>query len=157
MVRRVDIALRPVDPIGVPTRPATFDSTTTSRRATSNSMRRDVSGEVYPSSDVGFGGFPGPREVITRTSQRLFPRLHRRFQDTLTVPRTSTFIPENAHGVDPQHIISPARPVPYLSFQADVGKNSRFKGLSEEEMLELGGVEYSALNALIWIVPLVSI
>ncbi|EKM49791.1 uncharacterized protein PHACADRAFT_214314 [Phanerochaete carnosa HHB-10118-sp] len=154
MVRRVDIALRPVDPMGVPTRPVTPDSTITRRRATLNDMRGDDLGEVYPSSDVGFGGFPGPREVFTRTSQRLFPRLHRRFQNTLTMPRTSTFIPQDAHGIDSQHIASSIRPVPYLSFQVDVGKNSTFKDLSEEEMLELGGVEYSALNALMWIVPL---
>ncbi|GJE92662.1 TrkH-domain-containing protein [Phanerochaete sordida] len=142
MVRRVDVALQPVDPNGVPARTATFDSTLVRRRAHSNNMAHDTS----------FGGFPGPQQVLAQTSQRLFPQLHRTLQQTLTIPRTATLIPQNTRA--PQPAAAPVRPVPYLSFPADVGGNSRFKGLSEEQMLELGGVEYSALNALMWIVPL---
>jgi Trk-type K+ transport system membrane component len=38
---------------------------------------------------------------------------------------------------------------PYLSFQANVGRNSNFKGLTTEQQEELGGVEYRALKLLL--------
>lgn len=43
--------------------------------------------------------------------------------------------------------------VPYLTFDAVVGKNSAFNDLSDEELEELGGVELRALNLLSWAVP----
>ena len=43
--------------------------------------------------------------------------------------------------------------VPYLSFDAIVGKNSSFQDLSEDEREEIGGLELRALNMLSWIVP----
>lgn len=49
-----------------------------------------------------------------------------------------------------------ARPVSYLSFNARVGHNSRFIGLSEDDYEELGGVEYRALIVLLWTVSGVS-
>lgn len=156
MVRRVDVAPRRVNPMGMPARTNTVDSTYVRRRAVSNNMHHVASEGPHSGHEVGFGGFPGPREVFTNASRRLFPGLHRQFQKTLTMPRTSTLIPSRSHAAGPQPADAPIRPVPYLSFPADVGKNSSFKGLGEEEMLELGGVEYSALNALMWIVPLVS-
>lgn len=45
---------------------------------------------------------------------------------------------------------------PYISFQAIVGRNSRFHGLTEEQVDELGGVEYRALRVLLIIVAAVS-
>ena len=47
-----------------------------------------------------------------------------------------------------------ARIVPYLTFDAIVGKNSAFEDLTEDELEELGGVELQALNLLSWAVPL---
>ena len=49
-----------------------------------------------------------------------------------------------------------ARPVPYFRFHARVEHNSRFIGLSDDNYEELGGVEYRALTALLWIVSGVS-
>ena len=46
-------------------------------------------------------------------------------------------------------------PVPYVSFDAVVGHNSSFESLTEEQLEELGGVEFRALNALLWIVGIV--
>jgi hypothetical protein len=46
----------------------------------------------------------------------------------------------------------PEKEVAYISFAAVVGRNSRFEGLTEEQMEELGGVEYRALRVLLWIV-----
>jgi hypothetical protein len=48
-----------------------------------------------------------------------------------------------------------ARAVPYVSFDAVVGHNSSFVSLTEEQLEELGGVEFRALNALLWIVGIV--
>jgi hypothetical protein len=48
-----------------------------------------------------------------------------------------------------------ARAVPYVSFDAVVGHNSSFEELTEEQLEELGGVEFRALNALLWIVGIV--
>jgi hypothetical protein len=49
-----------------------------------------------------------------------------------------------------------AKEVPYITFSAVVGRNSRFTGLTEDQVDELGGVEYRALRALLWIVVIVS-
>jgi hypothetical protein len=48
-----------------------------------------------------------------------------------------------------------SRVVPYVSFDAIVGPNSTFEGLTEEQLEELGGVEFRALNALLWILGIV--
>jgi len=45
--------------------------------------------------------------------------------------------------------------VPYISFDAVVGRNSAFHLLTNEQLDEIGGVEYRALNALLWIVAAV--
>jgi len=45
----------------------------------------------------------------------------------------------------------------YLTFDAMVGRNSNFYGLTHEEEEELGGVEYRALGVLLWTVGLYSI
>ena len=166
MVRRVDdIAPRLVDPMGMPARTSTIANDSTFPYDSSNNIRRRavptgneqiLEDSTQPPREVGFGGFPGPREVLEQTSQKMFPHFHRRLQKTLTIPRTSTLVPQNAQKTPSRQSTLPTRPVSYLSFIANVGKNSRFHGLSEEELLELGGVEYSALNVLMWIVPLVS-
>ena len=44
----------------------------------------------------------------------------------------------------------------YITFEAVVGRNSRFLVLSADEIEELGGVEYRALTALMWLVAGVS-
>lgn len=46
--------------------------------------------------------------------------------------------------------------VPYISFSAVIGRNSHFKDLTDEQMDELGGVEYRALKVLLVIVICVS-
>lgn len=44
------------------------------------------------------------------------------------------------------------KPVTYISFDAVVGRNSAFHFSTKEQLEELGGVEYRALNALLWLV-----
>ncbi|CAE6440829.1 unnamed protein product [Rhizoctonia solani] len=44
------------------------------------------------------------------------------------------------------------REVPHITFDAIVGRNSQFHDLSQDEQDELGGVEYRALGALLWVI-----
>lgn len=105
--------------------------------------------------DRGFGGFPGPIDVITGAVKRLLPdQLEQRVQQVVTMPRTETLISQlNAAGGS---VGGQARTVPYLRFDTVVGRNSVFHDLTQEKLEELGGVEYRALTALLWIVGAVS-
>jgi hypothetical protein len=95
-----------------------------------------------------FGGFPGPQDIISRLIHRFLPSVYRQLTRTVTMPRTTTItsIRGNTGG---------AKAVPYISFDAVVGHNSVFKSLTDEQLEELGGVEFRALNALLWIVGFV--
>ncbi|KAE9400631.1 hypothetical protein BT96DRAFT_965214 [Gymnopus androsaceus JB14] len=95
----------------------------------------------------GFGGFPMPHEILQRLFDALFPTLRRKLTRTVTIPATMTITSQRG-----DHIPPGAKIVPYVSFEAVVGRNSAFPLISEEQMEELGGVEYRALNALLWIV-----
>ncbi|CAL1711435.1 unnamed protein product [Somion occarium] len=95
----------------------------------------------------GFGGFPMPLEILSAIFHWLFPRLERQLTRTVTIPRTQTIASQAGPGAPPG-----ARLVPYISFEAVVGRNSRFHQLTKEQLDELGGVEYRSLTALLWIV-----
>jgi Trk-type K+ transport system membrane component len=41
----------------------------------------------------------------------------------------------------------------YFSFFPFVSRNSQFHGLTEDQLEELGGVEYLALRSLSWLIP----
>jgi len=97
--------------------------------------------------DDHFGGFPNPLTWFINLLHHLFPSLKRNVRRTLTIPLTPVLLAPD-RGKIPQG----ARPVPYLRFRARVGHNSRFIGLSDDNYEELGGVEYRALTALLWIV-----
>jgi Trk-type K+ transport system membrane component len=64
------------------------------------------------------------------------------------MPATTSLVPTRAVQDAPPH----TKAVPYISFNAIVGRNSTFYFLTKEQMEELGGVEYRALNALLWLV-----
>lgn len=98
----------------------------------------------------GFGGFPMPHEIAGALMRRFFPDFQQRLHRTITIPRTRTIVSQNGT------FMSQGQPVPYLSFEAVVGRNSTFKSLTREQLEELGGVEYRALTALLWIVGGVS-
>ncbi|KAI0941630.1 hypothetical protein AcW1_003472 [Taiwanofungus camphoratus] len=93
-----------------------------------------------------FGGFPMPHEIASNLVRRYFPQLERKFTRTITMPRTRTIASQ--HGT----VAPGTRPVPYISFEAVVDRNSAFKRLTNEQLEELGGIEYRALSALLWIV-----
>lgn len=100
----------------------------------------------------GFGGFPMPHEIIGSLFHRVFPSLQSKLTRTMTMPVTQTIVSHRGGNVP-----HGAKPVPYISFDAVVGRNSAFHLLTNEQMEELGGVEYRALNALLWIVAGVSL
>ena len=95
-----------------------------------------------------YGGFPYPTDILLSLIKKFFPSLERRFVRTITLPRTSSALPGTAQGTDSN--------AQYVSFDAIVGRNSAFHMLTEEHLQELGGVEYRALTALLWIVAIVS-
>lgn len=92
--------------------------------------------------------------TISRVSRRFFPRFHRKVKRTVTMPRTATLLPaDTVRTTQGPHEYSTV--VPYLSFPTIVGRNSVFHGLTEDQLEELGGIEFRALNMLMWAVPLV--
>jgi hypothetical protein len=99
-----------------------------------------------PTKHGGFGGFPMPHEIAKNLFSYLFPKLQRRLTRTITLPRTTTLASRRGDGV------VGAKPAPYISFDVIVGRNSAFHQLTREQQDELGGVEYRALKALLWIV-----
>jgi hypothetical protein len=67
----------------------------------------------------------------------------------VTIPATVPITPSN------WNVRPGTKPVPYISFEAVVGRNSAFRMLTTGQMEEIGGIEYRALNALVWIIPIV--
>ena len=92
--------------------------------------------------------------LIPTLVRKIFPGLHRKLLHTVTEPRTSTLLPSDS-GTIPQSSHDSTTVVPYLTFPTIVGKNSAFHNLTYEQLEELGGVEFRALNMLMWAVPLV--
>ncbi|KAF7422341.1 low affinity potassium transporter [Pleurotus ostreatus] len=80
----------------------------------------------------GFGGFPMPDEIFSQLVRKLSSRSH-----STNHPRRPEI----------------QRPPSYLRFNPIIGRNSTFYLQSEEQLIELGGVEYRALNALLILVP----
>lgn len=94
--------------------------------------------------------------------ERFFPKASMKMSRTMTMPRTNSIAGRGTFGAgltssgtwggeEPS-----SKEVPYISFQAIVGRNSRFHDLTEEQMDELGGVEYRGLRILLIIVSAVS-
>ncbi|KAJ7496885.1 cation transport protein-domain-containing protein [Mycena latifolia] len=132
------------------------------RRSTRGSTRRgswiphetltqNMTAHTYPSGrrtkHSGFGGFPMPHEIVRNLFTRLFPKLQQKLTRSITLPRTTT-LASNRGEIG----VVGAKPAPYISFTAIVGRNSAFQQLTKEQQDELGGVEYRALKALLWIV-----
>ena len=101
------------------------------------------------SKDDAFGGFGDPLSLLARLFRRLFPAMQQRLRRSMTMPAESKLVP---HYINLDTVPQGARPVPYFTFNARVRRNSVFYGLSDDDCEELGGVEYRALTALLWIV-----
>lgn len=121
------------------------------RRATTqhtNRTRRSVRQPAQKAITRGYGGFPYPQTLILQLIKKLFPGLEEKFVRTVTLPRTQTL----GNSFAPITGTEYTKDVRYISFRAVVGRNSKFHLLTEENLEELGGVEYRALTALLWIV-----
>lgn len=94
-------------------------------RSSREGKTKMVTGRSYY-HQTGFGFFPAPWE--TKTAREFFERVFGR-------------------------ITSPLRPEEhqYLSFRPQLDPRGRIRGLSEHQRLELGGVEYRALQALLFL------
>jgi len=95
----------------------------------------------------GFGGFPSVFSIAKRIIAHWFPSVERTLTRTVTIPAISSVAPSGVGGDDGK------KRVPYISFEAVVGRNSVFHALTSEQLDEIGGVEYRALNALLWLIP----
>lgn len=89
-----------------------------------------------------------PHKILGSIFSRLFPKLERKLTRSLTYPATTTIASQHRGTVNADG----SKVVPYISFDAVVGRNSTFHLLTNEQLEELGGVEYRALNALLFIV-----
>ena len=67
----------------------------------------------------------------------------------MTIPAAVPITPSN------WNVRPGTKPVSYISFEAVVGRNSTFRMLTRGQMEEIGGIEYRALNTLVWIIPIV--
>lgn len=100
----------------------------------------------------GFGGFPMPLEILSSVLHKFFPSLGQRIKRTVTIPVSQTLTSHHLEdGLQPVG----SRPVNYITFNALVGRNSTFRDLNKAQVEELCGIEFKAINCLVWIVPCV--
>jgi hypothetical protein len=91
----------------------------------------------------GFGGFPGPFDLIHDIFKRAAPLTYRRVERSMTIPSMTTL---------------EEKKTPWLNFNGlVVGRNSDFRTdtLTAEQIEQIGGTEYRALEMLSWMVPAV--
>ncbi|GAA5980852.1 hypothetical protein JCM10908_003891 [Rhodotorula pacifica] len=105
----------------------------------------------------GFGGFPNPLVAAASFARQKIPLFQNAIERNLTIPRTTTMLSTHSHPEDKPGLVrhegtQNVKPVSYITFDAVVGRNSHFHGLTTAQQEELGGVEYRALSVLFKIV-----
>jgi hypothetical protein len=98
----------------------------------------------HHAKDQGFGGFPGPVQLINRFARRAAPRTYTKLERKLTVTSFQTLDENQAK---------------WLSFSGlIVQRNSDFRvdSLTDDQLEQVGGAEYRALRLLSYLVPAVS-
>lgn len=113
------------------------------RTATMYSTNRKVDPSVQKYQ--GFGGFPGPVALAKKLFKRSAPTTFRKLERKMTMPYTETL---------------EAKKVPWLKFDGlVVGRNSAFRTetLTDEQIENIGGVEYRALRLLSYLIPIVCV
>ncbi|KAF8809851.1 potassium transporter [Phlegmacium glaucopus] len=109
-----------------------------------NNKISDVPGSsdgVRAQKHKGFGGFPGPLNLLHRAIKHTAPRTYRKLERKMTMPTVTTL---------------EASSVPWLNFSGlVVGRNSNFHtdSLTDEQLEDIGGTEYRALRLLSYLVP----
>ncbi|KAI1378211.1 potassium transport protein TRK1/TRK2 [Hypoxylon crocopeplum] len=94
-------------------------------------------------------------EAAAHTAGAIRPRKPRKEGEKLHQTDTATSSSAAHPRINPLHKLKSALtqgkdedPMPYLSWQPTLGRNSAFLGLSEEQREELGGIEYRSLKTL---------
>jgi len=91
----------------------------------------------------GFGGFPGPANLLSQVIKIMAPQTYRKVERTMTIQTVTTLKSSS---------------VPWLNFNdLVVGRNSYFRtdSLTDEQLEDIGGAEYKALRLLSYLVPAV--
>ena len=86
--------------------------------------------------------------MVKGIARWIAPEASQTLTRSLTMPRTNTISGRGTISGE----TAQGKEVPYISFSAVVGRNSRFTALTDEQKDELGGVEYRALRVLLYIV-----
>ncbi|KDQ63183.1 hypothetical protein JAAARDRAFT_29190 [Jaapia argillacea MUCL 33604] len=149
-------------------RTSTRHETTLTKRTRQSSREATVLASVAPTEPYqeGFGGFSGPLTLASQIAQSIAPGLSRTIQRKMTLPEQQTLhpIPENSEKpsrnesgdwTDDLEGLN-AKVVSYIKTGALwVGRNSLFdtEQLTDEQLEEIGGVEYRAIRVLSWLVP----
>lgn len=104
--------------------------------------------------NTDFGGFPNPFTAAVSLARDKIPILRHATDSNAAMPRTTTILSTHSHpdaslsGFQ-YDVAGSVKPVSYITFDAIVGRNSRFHGLTKAQQEELGGVEYRALSLLL--------
>lgn len=111
--------------------------------------------QVKPADDTinqGLGGFPYPthllRALFLKTKRSLLGK--EKSMSTYSSQTGTTALGSYRKALDGTWTYFSDR------FEAIVGRNSKFYSLTDEHMEELGGVEFGAINSLLWIIAVVS-
>ncbi|KAI3624159.1 hypothetical protein GLX27_002935 [Malassezia furfur] len=97
----------------------------------------------------GLGDFPTPVDLVMGLLESF------RVKHKLKTPESRTMVAEPLTAeAEAQADGEAVRHAPYLTFNARVTGNSHFTGLTHAQRVELGGVEYRALDVLAWLIPL---
>jgi hypothetical protein len=118
------------------------------RRSRSRLSKVESASEIPPSRSKkheGFGGFPGPFDIMHKIFKLVAPSTYRRLERSMTIPSVTTL---------------EEKKTPWLNFSGlVVGRNSDFRTdtLTAEQIQQIGGTEYRALEMLSWMVPAVGI
>ncbi|KAK1234440.1 hypothetical protein PQX77_002361 [Marasmius sp. AFHP31] len=157
--KSASIALSPRSPVGVEFAHSTSITPSVARRRRLNTIREGVpmpyrsatimTQRTLPHTNTltnakkyqDNGGFPGPFELVNRLILRMAPRTYKKLERKMTMPYTQTLEKGNTK---------------WLNFDLDVGRNSNFRidELTDDQLEEIGGVEYMALRYLSYLVPL---
>lgn len=89
---------------------------------------------------TGFGGFPNPVKVVANAASRRI--LSTGGAGSTELGRTTTLQSIHSNSGLSDFAAGPTRAVSYISFDATVGRNSRFYNLTSAQKEELGGIEY---------------
>ena len=89
---------------------------------------------------TGFGGFPNPVKAVANAASKRI--LSTGPSGNTELGRTTTLQSVHSNSGLSDIAGGPTRAVSYISFDAVVGRNSRFYSLTSAQRDELGGVEY---------------